>query len=168
MTDFLSAADKVLIRILNAIVLFTNLAVMALILFLVASRVFGWSVVGMLELATISAMWLYMAGAIIAARNREHLVVDFLTQKLTPKLRIVHDLATSAIMFVIGFFFIFLAWEMLGFAMRRPQTTPALSLPLLIPQSAIIVAALFTSIYALRDLILAATSLSKIPNSGAH
>ena len=138
MVGFLTTLDNILMRVLNAIVIFSNLAIMALILFLVIARVFGWSVIGILELATISAMWLYMAGAIVAARNREHLVVDFLTQKLTPNLRVIHDLAISVILAGIGFFFVFLAIEMLEFSSRRPQTTPALSLPLLLPQSAIV------------------------------
>ena len=161
MIGFLSSLDNVFAKVLNAIVIFTNLAVMTLVLILVASRVFGWSVVGMLELATMSAMWLYMAGALIAARNREHLVVDFLTQKLSPKARFVHDFVASAIIFAVGIFFIFLASEMLEFASRRPQTTPALSLPLLIPQSAIVIAAIFTTIYALRDIVSAARSLAE-------
>ncbi|WP_051371981.1 TRAP transporter small permease [Leisingera aquimarina] len=168
MTKLLSIADRVLMHLLNAVVVFANLAVMALILLLVASRMFGWSVVGMLELATISAMWLYMAGAIIAMRNREHLVVDFLTQSLSPKLQVIHEAVTSVIVLAIGFFFIFLASGMLEFATRRPQTTPALSLPLLIPQSAIVTAAVFTTIYALRDAIRACRAFSRIRNTEVH
>ena len=69
--------DRGLMRLLSAIIIFTNLAVTGLVLFLVLARfVLGWSVVGVLELATLSAMWLYMCGAVVAARNREHLVVD--------------------------------------------------------------------------------------------
>ena len=159
MIGVLNILDNVLVRILNAIVIFTNLAIMTVILILVISRVFGWSVIGMLELATISAMWLYMAGAIVAARNREHLVVDFLTQKMPSKWRHLHDLTTSLIVFAICIFFIYLAKDMLEFASRRPQTTPALSLPLLIPQGAIVVASVFTTIYALRDLLKAISNL---------
>ena len=79
--------DALIMRAMGFVVIVTNLAVTALILFLVLARfVLGWSVVGVLELATLSAMWLYMCGAVIAARNREHLVVDFLSQSLvTPR-----------------------------------------------------------------------------------
>ena len=147
--------------LMGALIIATNLAVTGLVLFLVLARfVLGWSVVGVLELATLSAMWLYMCGAVVAARNREHLVVDFLTQSLTdPKLRAVHELAVSLIMVVLSLFFVRLAYDMVGWSIARPQTTAALSLPLMIPQSAIVVASVLCAIYALRDLVLAIRSL---------
>ena len=157
----LTIVDGVLLRALNAIVMFTNVAIMALILIGIVSRFLGLNLVGMLELATISAIWLYMAGAIVAARNNEHLVVDFLTQRVSSKWRGVHKIATSLLILLISIFFISLAQDMLEFASRRPQTTPALSLPLLFPQSAIVLAAICTAAYALRDVVCAITDLKK-------
>ena len=46
-----------------------------------------------------------------------------------------------------------------NWSIARPQTTAALSLPLMIPQSAIVVASGLFVIYALRDLVVAARSL---------
>ena len=153
--------DGFIMRVMGLLVIFSSLAVTGFILFLVLARfVLGWSVVGVLELATLSAMWLYMSGAVIAARNREHLVVSFLAQSLTsPRARAFHDLAVSCLMVVLGLFFIGLARDMIGWAMARPQTTAALSLPLMIPQSAIVMASGFFLIYALRDLVVAARLL---------
>lgn len=150
--------DRSLMWVMQAIIIFTNLAVTALVLFLVLARfVLGWSVVGVLELATLSAMWLYMCGAVVAARNKEHLVVDFLSLALkTPRARALHDLAVSLIMVILSLFFIKLASDMVGWSIKRPQTTAALSLPLMLPQSAIVMASGFFAIYALRDLVLAA------------
>jgi TRAP-type C4-dicarboxylate transport system permease small subunit len=149
--------DRVLMWLLQAIVIFTNLSVTALVLFLVLARfVLGWSVVGVLELATISAVWLYMCGAVVAARNKEHLVVDFLSLSLTTaRARSLHNLAVSLIMVVVSLFFVKLAYDMVGWSIRRPQTTAALGLPLMIPQSAIVLASVLCAIYALRDLVLA-------------
>lgn len=149
--------DHGLMWILQAIIIFTNLAVTGLVLFLVLARfVLGWSVVGVLELATLSAMWLYMCGAVVAARNKEHLVVDFLSLSLkTPRARALHDLAISLIMVVLSLFFVKLANDMVGWSIKRPQTTAALSLPLMIPQSAIVMASVLCAVYALRDLVLA-------------
>ena len=63
--------DAGIMWLMGLVVIVTNLAVTGLILFLVLARfVLGWSVVGVLELATLSAMWLYMCGAVVAARNR--------------------------------------------------------------------------------------------------
>lgn len=153
--------DRTLMWVLQAIIIFTNLAVTGLVLFLVLARfVLGWSVVGVLELATLSAMWLYMCGAVVAARNKEHLVVDFLSLSLTtPRARALHVFAVSLIMVVLSVFFMKLASDMVGWSMKRPQTTAALSLPLMIPQSAIVLAAVLCAIYALRDLVLAFRNL---------
>lgn len=156
MVALLKILDRVVLAILSAIVIFTNLAVTGLILFLVATRFFfGWSVVGVLELATFSAIWLYMCGAVVAARNKEHLVVDFLSKALkTPKAKAAHNLIVSLIMVVLSVYFISLANDMVAWSVKRPQTTAALSIPLIIPQSAIVVAAILCSAYALRDLIV--------------
>ena len=85
MASFFEKFDKSLMWVLGVIVFVASLTMTALILFLVMARfIFGWSVVGILELATLSAIWLYMCGAVVAARNREHLVVDFLSHSLKP------------------------------------------------------------------------------------
>lgn len=157
MVTFVRKLDAWLIGLLNVIVFFTSLAITGLILFLVLARyVLGWSVVGVLELATLSAIWLYMCGAVVAMRNREHLVVDFLSLSLTdPRHKAWHDLGVSLIMIVLSLFFVSLANDMVAWSMRRPQTTAALSLPLIIPQSAVVLAAILCAVYALRDVIVA-------------
>lgn len=157
--------DGAIMWAMGLVVIVTNLAVTVLILFLVLARfVLGWSVVGVLELATLSAMWLYMCGAVIAARNRQHLVVDFLSLSLrTPRAKALHDLAVSVIMVVLSLFFIELARDMVDWSIARPQTTAALSLPLMIPQSAIVLASGLFIIYALRDLVIAARAVLGFP-----
>ena len=154
--------DRGLMWILGAIIMVTNIAITGLILFLVLARfVLGWSVVGVLELATISAIWLYMCGAVVAARNRQHLVVDFLAQSIrSVRLKAMHDLAVAVIMVLLSLFFISLAEDMVAWSLKRPQTTAALSLPLLIPQSAIVLAAALCAVYALRDLVTAILDLA--------
>lgn len=169
MVGFFRLMDGAIMRLMGLVVIVTNLSVTALILFLVLARfVLGWSVVGVLELATLSAIWLYMCGAVIAARNREHLVVDFLSQSLkTRRRKALHDLAVSAIMVVLSIFFVGLARDMVGWSIARPQTTAALSLPLMIPQSAIVLASGLFLIYALRDLVVATLSFRARPAPGA-
>lgn len=161
MVDLLKKLDAGLIGVLNAIVIITSLSITGLILFLVLARfVLGWSVVGVLELATLSALWLYMCGAVVAARNHEHLVVDFLALSLTnPRQKALHTLAVSVIMVVLSLFFLSLANDMVAWSMKRPQTTAALSIPLIIPQSAIVLAAILCTVYAIRDVVVAAVSV---------
>lgn len=161
MIGILRKLDSGLIGLLNLVVMVTSLAITGLILFLVLARyVLGWSVVGVLELATLSAIWLYMCGAVVAARNHEHLVVDFLALSLkNPTHKALHTFAVSLIMVVLSLFFLSLANDMVAWSIKRPQTTAALSIPLIIPQSAVILAAVFCTVYAIRDAIAAATVL---------
>lgn len=169
MVDLLRKLDAGLIGMLNLIVIVTSLAITGLILFLVLARfVLGWSVVGVLELATLSAMWLYMCGAVVAARNHEHLVVDFLALSLkNPRHKALHTFAVSVIMVVLSLFFLSLANDMVAWSMKRPQTTAALSIPLIVPQSAIILAAILCAVYAVRDAIVAAAAVFGKTNQSA-
>jgi TRAP-type C4-dicarboxylate transport system permease small subunit len=169
MLHFLKQIDQQFMKLLNIVIITSNLAILVIILFLISSRIFGWSVIGLLELATMSAMWLYMSGAVLAARNREHLVVDFLASSLkNPKIIACHNLAVALIMLVLGLFFVSLANDMLAFSIKRPQTTPALSIPLLLPQASIIAGAIFTTTYAVRDLFIAwGQFFNKSPGQGA-
>ncbi|MCZ4292269.1 TRAP transporter small permease [Hoeflea alexandrii] len=169
MVDLLRKLDAGLIGILNLIVIVTSLAITGLILFLVLARfVLGWSVVGVLELATLSAMWLYMCGAVVAARNHEHLVVDFLALSLkNPKSKALHTFAVSMIMVVLSLFFLGLANDMVAWSIKRPQTTAALSIPLIVPQSAVVFAAVLCTVYAVRDAIVAAAAVFGKTNQNA-
>ena len=67
--------------------------------------------------------------------------------------RAFHTLAVSVIMVVLSLFFLSLAQDMVAWSIKRPQTTAALGLPLMLPQSAIVLAAVLCSVYALRDFI---------------
>ncbi len=155
MLSFFSSIDNVMARLLNLIAIIASIVVTGLVFFMVIARyALEWSIVGVDELALISAMWLYMVGGIIASRRAEHLVVDFLPQQLTsPALLRLHQRVVALIMVGTTLFFIYLAWRMMGFAIKRPQTTPGLGLPELIPLSAVALASIGCFAYAMRDLI---------------
>ena len=160
--------DRCLTGLMAAGIIVSTIAIIGLISFLILSRfVFGWSVVGLLELSTLCAIWLYMIGAVLAARNKEHIVVDFTAQSITsPRLQALHELAVAVIVLVLGLFFIGLARDMLTWSFRRPQTTPGLGLPLVAGQGAIVFAAVAVTLYSLRDVVAAAVKL-KNPNGEA-
>jgi len=120
----------------------------------IARYLLEWSLVGADEIVLFSAMWLYMTGAIIASRRAEHLVVDFLPQLLkSPVLLRLHQRVIALIMVGTTMFFMYLAWRMMSFAIKLPQTTPGLNLPELIPLSAVAIASIFCFAYAMRDLV---------------
>ncbi|MCB1917686.1 MAG: TRAP transporter small permease [Rhodocyclaceae bacterium] len=141
--------------LLDAAALVSSLLVVGLMLFLVLGRyLFGWSIVGLLEVIMMFGMWLYMLGALIASRRREHLVVDFFEQKVGDEfLRSLLKLVVGLVTAGATLFFAMLAWRMLNWGLDHPQTTPGIGIPLWIPQSAILVAAIGCAGYALRDVV---------------
>jgi len=156
MMRFFVELDRRIGWLLNASVIISSLVLVGLMLFLVAARyVFGWSVIGLLEMIMVFGMWLYMIGALIASRKREHLVVDFLHEQIgSRRLRLLHRVVVASVTLVICLFFGYLTYRMLQWGMRRPQHTPGLSIPLWWPQSAIMFASVGCALYALRDLVL--------------
>ncbi|WP_424988106.1 TRAP transporter small permease [Microbulbifer sp. S227A] len=155
MTRFFNALDGFVARLCDLIVLVSSALVVGLVFFMVVARyVLELSIVGIDEIALISAIWLYMVGAMVASRRAEHLVVDFLPQRLTsPVLLKLHQRAVAILMIAASGFFIYLAWDMMGFAIKRPQETPGLGLPELIPLSAVALASVVCLAYAVRDLV---------------
>lgn len=138
-----------------------SLGLLAFILALVLTRyVLGWSVIGLHELALLAAMWLYMVGGVIASRRNEHLMVDFLHQRMTnPRTKAWHSVLVSAISVVILCLFVYWAYRLMAWGIRLPQTTSALNISLLIPESAIMFGSLGCLIYAVRDLVVGVSAL---------
>ncbi len=161
MCNLFEFLDRWLMRLMSMVIFISTAVIVCLITFLILSRyVFGWSVVGLLELSTLSALWLYMLGAVMASRNREHITVDFMAQSMkTPRLVAAHELALSVILFVLGLFFLSLSWDMIEWAMRRPQVTPGLGIPLFAGQAALVTAAVLGMAYTVRDIIKAVIAL---------
>ncbi|WP_264214396.1 TRAP transporter small permease [Leisingera thetidis] len=155
MTQFFSILDRTVARLSDIFVLITSAMVVGLVFFLVIARyVLEMSIVGIDEIALVAAIWLYMVGAIVASRRAEHLVVDFLPQRLaSPRLLKLHQRVVALIMTGATIFFISLAWDMMGFAIKRPQETPGLGIPELIALSAVALASVVCFAYAIRDLV---------------
>jgi len=153
--QLLKKIDSGLYALFNVLIVVTSLLMTGLVFFLVLARyLFGSAMIGTLEMATISALWLYMLGAIVASRNSEHLTVDFLEQTISSAtLRASYEVIRSLIVFGLSIFVLWLAKDMLDWALKRPQTTPALEWPLLWQQASMLVATVFFVIYGLRDLL---------------
>lgn len=168
MVDLFCFLDRWLVRLMSVVIFVSTAIIVCLITFLILSRyVFGWSVVGLLELSTLSALWLYMVGAVVASRNREQITVDFMAQAMkSPRLAALHDLAISVILFLLGLFFLSLCWDMVEWAMRRPQVTPGLGIPLFAGQAALVTAAVLGMAYTLRDIIKAAIAVKYAKSEG--
>jgi len=167
-SDAASAASRIggaISIALNAIGVVSSVAVVGLMFFLVVARyVLGLSVVGLHELIMLAAVALYMTGAVIASRRREHLTVDWIAASITdPRKKAAHDLLIALLTVLITCFFIVWSYHMFTWGIKRPQTTPAYQIPLWIPQFAIGAAAVGCFAYALRDAINAMRRLRR-PN----
>ncbi len=155
MNVFWSKVDRVIGGVLNLVAFTASLLVVGLMVFLILARyVFGWSLVGTLELVMLAGMWLYMSGALIASRRNEHLVVDFLELQIRDtRIRALHRTLVASIVVVICACFVYWSYRMLSWGMVRPQRTPELGIPLWISQASIMVASIGCFCYALRDFI---------------
>lgn len=155
MVRFFTVLDKKIGWCLDAVALISSLMLVGLMLFLVLARyVFGWSIVGLLEVIMVFGMWLYMVGGLVASRKREHLVVDFVQTNIRDQqIRRIHQGFLSLVTLLITCFFVYLSYRMLKWGLRRPQQTPGLSIPLWLPQSAIMFAAIGCALYSLRDFV---------------
>lgn len=160
--SFLNIADRALAWVLHLIVLATSAVVTLALVGLVISRFFfGYSLVGMHEASLLAAVWLYMAGAVLASRRNEHLVVDFLATSLSSaRAKALHNLVVAVLTLIIAGFFTHWVWKMLAWGMKRPQTIPVLDIPLVWAQAPLALAALCAMIYALRDIARAALQIS--------
>ena len=150
--------------LLDIVAVATSLAVAGLMAFLVLARyVLGLSIVGLHELIMLAAVALYMVGAVIASRKRDHLTVDWIAGAITaPRGKAAHDLLIATLTIIITIFFIVWAYWMFSWGLKRPQTTPAYQIPLWVPQMAIGLAAIGCFCYAVRDFIAALLRLRRV------
>ena len=149
--------DNGIANILNMLAILFSVAVVGLMLFMVIARyLLGMALTGQLELIMLAAVSLYMCGALIASRNRNHLVVDWIAGSLrNPRSQALHDALIATLTIIITVFFIVWAYRMFAWGIQRPQVTPAYRIPLWVPQASIMVAALGCFAYAVRDAIQA-------------
>jgi len=155
--------EKTIDAILGAVAIITSVMVAGLMVFLVIARyLLGLSIVGLHELILLFALQLYMVGALIAAQRRTQVTVDWMTQRFAGGgAGEWHSAIVAAITLSAAVFFIVWAWWMLSWGIERPQTTPALGLPLWLSQVSILFCAFGCAGFALRDLVQAIVRLRK-------
>lgn len=165
MQAMLTTLDRLVGGVLDLVAFVASLLVVGLMLFLILARyVFGWSVVGTLELVMLAGMWLYMVGAMIASRRNEHLMVDFLELQIrNARAQALHKILVSVIVAVICACFMYWAYRMLSWGLVRPQRTPELSIPLWVSQASILIASVGCFCYAVRDVLSGVRRLRRTP-----
>ena len=161
MLGFLNATDQAFAWLLRMIIYVTSAVVtLALVALVVARFFFSQSLLGMHEASLLAAMWLYMAGAVMASRRSEHLVVDFAATSLkSARAKAIHTFIVATLTLVIAAFFSFWLWKMFSWGMKRPQSIPVSNLPLWMAQAPLAMAAIAALVYSLRDMARAAIQL---------
>lgn len=151
----LTSIDRGIATALDAVVILCSLLLTGLLLLLVLARyVFGWNFAAAHDLSLMASIFLYMGGALIASRNREHLTVTYLETRLrSRRARVIQRILVALITLFLCGLFMRWSYEMVAWGLKRPQTTVTLHIPLWIPQLAIVAAAVGSFCYALRDLI---------------
>ena len=133
-----SRVEAVLIR---GVGILLGLGLVGMVLVNVANAVGRYSrqfsLVGADELLVYSMIWIVMLGAILAARQGDHLSINLLPSYLTGRAALALQVLTDAITAVVC---AFVAWHSLDFVERIAalnQTSMGLGMPMVIPHAAI-------------------------------
>lgn len=133
-------AEALVVRLIGILLGLGLIAMVIVNVINATGRYSGWfSLVGADELLVYSMIWIVMLGAILAARDRDHLSVNLLPSAISGRsaaaVQVLIDLATVAVS-------VFIAWHSFSFIERIAalnQTSMGLGIPMVIPHTAILV-----------------------------
>lgn len=155
LNSLIELIDKLLTIIVIPIVVALSLAVAGMLAWGIFSRsMLNAPVFGLEELVLISAMWLYMLGAVLAAKDRSHLTADFVSVVFKNE-KVIAGFAVLAtvISIIMAVYFVSWSYELLAWSLKKAQITPVFKLPWYISQSSLFVGSVALVFYLIRDLI---------------
>ncbi|WP_418138964.1 TRAP transporter small permease [Marinomonas sp. RS-M-Aa-14] len=113
------------------------------------SQYLGWK-----SLVLISAMWLYLMGAVLAAKDRSHLTADFVSVIFKNKKLIAGmSVLATVISLIMALYFVSWSYELLSWSIKKSQTTPVFKLPWYLSQSSLFVGSVALVFYLIRDFV---------------
>lgn len=151
-----SALDALVTRIIQPLLVILGLT-MAILVFagVVTRSVFSKPLFGVEELVLLSAMWLYMLGAVVASQERSHLQADFMPLlSNNPHLLACVRVLASGISLIMSIAFVLWSFELFHWSWVKQATTPVFGLPWFVSQASPFVCAVLMTLYTLRDLII--------------
>ncbi|SCM66552.1 TRAP transporter small permease [Donghicola eburneus] len=151
----LSYFDAGLSGLLKTLVVLTGLAIAGMLTIGIFFRsVLETPVFGLEEIVLFCVMWFYMAGAVLASRERSHLAADFVTVIFeNPRILKVIGIIATLISLIMAAFFTDWSWSLVSWGLDRGQTTPVFHLPMWVSQASMLFAAVCFVLYLLRDFI---------------
>lgn len=118
--------------------------------------VFRTSIFGLNELVLIPAIWMYFMGASYAAHQGSHISANVLQVYLkSERAKATLRLVIAVISVVLGVIFTYWASYYVLDSFQRGGTTSIFDLPLIIPQSAVVVGFVLMVLYTVVDLLKA-------------
>lgn len=116
--------------------------------------VFKSPLFGIEELIVFIAMWLYFIGASLGAYERSHIKADVIHVwvKSARGMAIIHTI-NSAITVTLSAIMVSWCYQYFLFGIRKGGQSPALRLPLVLPQSAVFVGAILMTLYFAVELV---------------
>ncbi|HPQ96105.1 MAG: TRAP transporter small permease [Thiothrix sp.] len=166
----LKKIDMLLVRLIHPILIFTGLAVAVCFVAGIFSRaVLGVPLFGLEELILIAVMWFYMLGAALASRERSHLSADFIQViSKNPHVWRLAALVSTVISLVMAVMFVAWSYDLMAWGFQKGQKTPVFSIPWVVAQSSLFVAAVLFVAYLLRDLYQEITGSGHVAEISGH
>lgn len=140
---------KVLDWLQQIVMVTTSVAIVSLILVQVALRYFFMMpLMGVEELACLCGFWLYFTGAANGARERSHIKADLLNVFIKNE-RVLNTVKTFVSLILVALAAIFVQWTANYFtwSLRKPELSPALSIPMVYAQVSLLVNAVLMLFY---------------------
>jgi len=155
LNSLIGLIDKILTMIVIPVVVVLSIAIASMLAWGIFSRsLLNAPVFGLEELVLISAMWLYMLGAVLAAKDRSHLTADFVSVIFkNEKLIAGFAILATTISIVMSLYFVSWSYELMAWSLKKAQITPVFKLPWYISQSSLFVGSLALVFYLIRDFI---------------
>ncbi|MEO9819469.1 MAG: TRAP transporter small permease [Yoonia sp.] len=138
----------------RVILITANLAIMLIVVASFLARyLFAFDLYGAEEFLLIAAFWLYFIGAAFGSYEKSHIEADFIQSivgdtVVTRALGYIRDVIELVVLVVLTWW----SWLLVDFALQRWPVTPGWKIPLLVPQSAILVGFILMTLHAVVHL----------------
>lgn len=154
----------------RVILIVCNLAIMLIVVASFLARyVFSYDLYGAEEFLLIAAFWLYFIGAAFGSYEKSHIEADFIQSIVgdtivTRFLGYLRDVIELGVLVVLTYW----SWLLIAFSIERWPVTPGWKIPLVVPQSAILVGFILMTLHAAIHLIRRLTGSSETTDSASE
>lgn len=155
MDAFYFALDSIVNRLIRPVLVALSLIVAGLIVTGIITRsILAEPLFGVEEVVLLSVMWLYMLGAVMAAKERSHLRADFLPTLIQSETALAAlQLLASIISLLMATAFVVWSFDLFQWSLTRQQSTPVFAVPWAVSQTAPFICSVLMSVYVFRDVV---------------